>query len=308
MRRLGLAAMLFVLWVGSALAATKEEERLANAAKAFDEIMSGSDKGIPGKVLDKAECIVIIPGMKKGGFIVGGRYGKGMVSCRNKAKTAWEAPAMLELGGGSFGLQIGASAVDVVMLVMERKGMDSLLKSKFTLGGDASVAAGPVGREAAADTDALMSAKILSYSRSKGVFAGLELKGTTLHQDGGANKALYGKEIDAPDILGGKVETPAAAKPVIDVLAKYSPTGKPAPAGAASAAVAAPVAEATDTGAASPAADAPTSPPAAEAAGAVAQTAPAPAAETSTSVWLWVIGLLIAGIVGYYVIRSRRSA
>jgi SH3 domain-containing YSC84-like protein 1 len=190
MRKIWLATLFVVLGLASAFGASKEEERLSNAAKDFDEIMSAPDTGIPGSVLDKAECIVIIPGMKKGGFIVGGRYGKGMVSCRNKAKTAWGAPAMLEMGGGSFGLQIGASAVDVVM---DRKGMDSLLKSKFTLGGDASVAAGPVGREAAAETDALMSAKILSYSRSKGVFAGLELKGTTLHQDGGANKAVYGQ-------------------------------------------------------------------------------------------------------------------
>jgi lipid-binding SYLF domain-containing protein len=317
MRRIGFAAMLFVLWVGSASAVTKEEERLAKAAQAFDEIMSAPDKGIPGSVLNKADCIVIIPGMKKGGFIVGGRYGKGMVSCRDKAKGAWGAPAMLEMGGGSFGLQIGASAVDVVMLVMERGGMDSLLKDKFTLGGDASVAAGPVGRAATADTDALMSAKILSYSRSKGVFAGLELKGTTLNQDGNANKALYGKEIEARDILGGKVESPAAAKPVIDVLTKYSPMEKPAPAVELSEAGAASGAAATDAGAASPAAAvptpppaaAPTPPPAAEAVGAVAQAVPAaPAAEKPTSVWLWLTGLLIAAIVVYYVIRSFRSA
>jgi lipid-binding SYLF domain-containing protein len=226
MRKMGLLATLFVLLVGSAPAATKEEERIANAAKAFGEIMSAPDKGIPGGVLDKAECIVIIPGMKKGGFIVGGRYGKGLVSCRNKAKTGWGAPAMLEMGGGSVGLQIGASAIDVLMLVMERGGMDSLLKDKFTLGGDASVAAGPVGRAGAAETDAAMKAKILSYSRSQGVFAGLELKGTSLNQDGDANKALYGKKIDAPEILGGSVTTPAAAQPVIDVLTKYSPKGK----------------------------------------------------------------------------------
>jgi len=133
---------------------------------------------------------------------------------------------MLEMGGGSFGLQIGASAIDVVMLVMERGGMDSLLKDKFTLGGDASVAGGPVGRATTAETDAAMKAKILSYSRSRGVFAGLELKGATLNQDGNANKALYGREIDAPDILAGKVTTPAAAKPVVDILMKYSPKGK----------------------------------------------------------------------------------
>src|SRR5262245_7868071 len=136
------------------------------------------------------------------------------------------APAMLEMGGGSFGLQIGASAIDVVMLVMDRGGVDSLLKDKFTLGGDASVAAGPGGRAGTAEIDALMTAKILSYSRSKGVFAGLELKGTTLNQDDNANKALYGKDIDAREILAEQTNTPAAAKPVTDVLTKYSPKGK----------------------------------------------------------------------------------
>src|SRR5262245_61941564 len=225
MRTIWLATVAVVLVVASAFGASKEDERLSNAAKAFDEIMAGPDN-IPKSVLDKAECIVVIPGMKKGGFIVGGRYGKGMVSCRGKDKSGWGAPAMLEMGGGSVGLQIGASAVDVVMLVMNREGMDSLLKSKFTLGGDASVAAGPVGRAGAAETDALMSAKVLSYSRSKGAFAGLELKGSTLNQDNGANKSVYGKEIDAKDILAGQVQSPAAAKPVTDVLTKYSPQGK----------------------------------------------------------------------------------
>jgi len=227
MRKIGFSLTLLVaLSVASASGASKEEERLASAAKAFDEIMSAPDKGIPGDLLNKADCVVIIPGMKKGGFIVGGRYGKGLVSCRNKAKTNWGAPAMLEMGGGSVGLQIGASAIDVVMLVMERGGMDSLLKDKFTLGGDASVAGGPVGRATTAETDAAMKAKILSYSRSRGVFAGLELKGATLNQDGNANKALYGREIDAAEILGGKVATPAAAKSVVDILMRYSPKGR----------------------------------------------------------------------------------
>jgi len=227
MRKIGLFLTLLVaLSVGPAFGASKEGERLAEAAKAFGEIMAAPDKGIPGDLLSKADCVVIIPGMKKGGFIVGGRYGKGLVSCRNKAKTDWGAPAMLEMGGGSVGLQIGASAIDVVMLVMERGGMDSLLKDKFTLGGDASVAGGPVGRATTAETDAAMKAKILSYSRSRGVFAGLELEGATLNQDGNANKALYGRVIDAPDILAGKVTTPAAAKPVVDILMKYSPKGK----------------------------------------------------------------------------------
>jgi len=225
MKKTCLATLLVVLGVASAFGASKEEERLAQAAKAFDEIMSGKDN-IPKDWLDKAECIVIIPGMKKGGFIVGGRFGKGEVSCRGTGKAGWGAPAMLEMGGGSVGLQIGAAAIDVVMLVMQREGMDSLLKDKFTLGGDASVAAGPVGRAGTAETDALMTAKILSYSRSKGAFAGLELKGATLNQDNDANKAIYGKAIDAKEILGGATKSPAAAKPVIDILNKYTPKGK----------------------------------------------------------------------------------
>jgi len=227
MRVIGLSlALVLTLSLAAASAASKEEERLANAAKAFGEIMAAPDKGIPGNLLEKADCIVIIPGMKKAGFIVGGRYGKGTVSCRNQAKTSWGAPAMLEMGGGSFGLQIGASAIDVVMLVMERGGMDSLLKDKFTLGADASVAAGPVGRASTAETDAAMKMKVLSYSRSRGLFAGLELTGATLNQDDDANKALYGQKISAAEILGGKVKTPGAARPVVDVLMKYSPKGK----------------------------------------------------------------------------------
>ena len=201
-------------------------KRLGEAGKAFTEIMSVEDKAIPGSLLDKAECVAIIPGMKKGGFIIGGTYGKGAVSCRGAGKKGWGAPAMLEMGGGSVGLQLGASATDVIMLIMNREGMDSLLKDKFTLGGDASVAAGPVGRAATAETDALMKAKILSYSRSSGVFAGVALKGSTLKQDDGANKELYGKEMDAATIRAGKVPVPAAASAMNQPLMKYSPAGK----------------------------------------------------------------------------------
>jgi lipid-binding SYLF domain-containing protein len=226
MTRASIAVTIVCLSVGGVSGAEKERERLAEAAQSFDEIMAAPDKGIPGSVLDKAECVVIIPGMKKGAFVVGGQYGKGAVSCRDKTKSHWVAPAMVELGGGSVGFQLGASATDVVMLVMERSGMDSLLKSKFTLGGDASVAGGPVGRTSTAETDAAMQAKILSYSRSQGVFAGVSLKGMSLSQDGNANKALYGKEIDAKDILTGQVRAPADAKPVVDVLTKHSPKGK----------------------------------------------------------------------------------
>jgi len=207
MRTLAMTVSLISLASGLLIADKATDERLANAAKAFNEIMSVPDKGIPGSVLNKAECVVVVPGMKKGGFIVGGSFGKGTVSCRNKDKSGWGAPAMVELGGGSVGLQIGAESTDVVMLIMNREGIDSLLKDKFTLGGDASVAAGPVGREATAETDAALKAKILSYSRSKGIFGGVSLQGSTLQQDEGAIKAVYGKQLNASDILGGGVAT-----------------------------------------------------------------------------------------------------
>jgi SH3 domain-containing YSC84-like protein 1 len=227
MKKRWLLVLIAFFSIGTLFAGEKETERLANSAKVFGEIMSAPDKAIPRDLLNKAECVAIIPSMKKAGFIAGARYGKGMISCRNNAKTAWGPPAMLILEGGSFGLQIGGAAVDVVLLIMNRTGIDSLLSSKVTLGGDASVAGGPVGRATTAETDAAMKAKVLSYSRSQGVFAGLELKGSTLRQDKDADKALYGKELQARVILTpGKVAVPAAAKPVIKVLTKYSPKGK----------------------------------------------------------------------------------
>ena len=225
MKAILMTALLLILSSGPLLADKATDERLANAAKAFDEIMSAPDKGIPSSVLDKAECVAVVPGMKKGGFIVGGSFGRGAISCRAKGKAEWGAPAMVELGGGSVGFQIGAEATDVVILVMDRTGIDSLLKSKFTLGGDASVAAGPVGRASTAETDAALKAKILSYSRSRGVFAGVSLTGTTLHQDEDANKAVYGKELPADQILAGGIATPAGAQPLIKILTKYSPKG-----------------------------------------------------------------------------------
>jgi SH3 domain-containing YSC84-like protein 1 len=225
MKKVFLTGLVIFLSSGPLLADKETDERLANAAKAFTEIMSAPDKGIPGEVLNKAECVIVVPGMKKGGFIVGGSFGRGAISCRGKGKMGWDAPAMVELGGGSVGFQIGAEATDVVMLVLNREGIDSLLKSKFTLGGEASVAGGPVGRETTAETDAAMKAKILSYSRSRGAFAGVSLKGVTMNQDEGANKAVYGKQVGSDEILRGGVTMPAGAKPLIQVLTKYSPKG-----------------------------------------------------------------------------------
>ena len=207
-------------------AANSELERLDRATRAFREIMDAPDQGIPRDLIDRSVCVLVIPSMKKGGFIIGGRYGKGVVSCRkSQGAGPWGPPAMVTLEGGSFGLQIGAAAVDVVMLVMNPSGIDRLLEDKFTLGGDVSAAAGPVGRSASAETDAQMNAKILTYSRSQGVFAGLELKGAVLKQDRDGNHNLYGREVEAREVLlNGNLKTPAAARPFVDELAKVSPT------------------------------------------------------------------------------------
>jgi len=212
--------------VGAAKATeNKETERLERAQEAFHEIMAAPDNGIPQDLLDRSACVVVIPGMVKVGFIFGGRYGRGVVSCRGRQGTGpWGAPSMVLLGGGSFGLQIGGEGVDVVMLVMNPSGIDHLLQDKFTLGADASAAAGPVGRAATAETDAQMSAKILTYSRSRGVFAGLELKGAVLKQDRKGNRNLYARNIDARQILlEGQASVPAAARAFIDELSKASP-------------------------------------------------------------------------------------
>src|SRR6266852_4919267 len=155
-------------------------KRLEESAAVFSEIMSAPDKGIPDELLEKAQCIVIVPGMKKGAFIVGGQYGKGFIECRRASGKGWSAPAAVKVEGGSFGFQIGGSETDAIMLVMNKKGVEKLLSSKFTLGADATVAAGPVGRSASANTDAKMQAEILTYSRSRGVFAGIALDGATL--------------------------------------------------------------------------------------------------------------------------------
>ena len=168
-------------------------KRLEESAAVFSEIMSAPDKGIPDELLEKAQCIVIVPGMKKGAFIVGGQYGKGYLTCRRNNGRGWSAPGTVRMEGGSVGFQIGGSETDVIMLVMNHRGEDKLLASQFTLGAEGEVAAGPVGRSSTAETDALMRAEILSWSRSRGAFAGIALKGATLRQDLDENEALYGK-------------------------------------------------------------------------------------------------------------------
>ncbi len=198
-------------------------KRLDQAAVVFSEVMSISDKAIPQQLLDKATCVVVVPGLKKGAFIVGAKYGKGFLSCRKKSGTGWTAPGSIRVEGGSVGFQIGGSETDVIMLVMNERGAQRLLSSKFTLGGDASVAAGPVGRTATAQTDAYMTAEILSWSRSRGVFAGIALNGATLRQDLDDNQALYGKPLENKDIVSQEIAAPKAAEKLLSLFNKYSP-------------------------------------------------------------------------------------
>ena len=200
----------------------KAAQRVAEAARVVDEIMAAPDKGIPEELLSNAHCVAVIPSMKQGGFIFGARYGKGVMTCRNPQGSGWTGPSTVRLEGGSFGLQIGGSATDVVLLVMNERGSEKLMQSKFTLGADASVAAGPVGRMAQAETDALMHAKILAYSRSRGVFAGLTLNGATLRPDNDDNRDLYGRRVEHAAILQGSVATPASGEVLGATLNKYS--------------------------------------------------------------------------------------
>lgn len=197
-------------------------KRLQESANVLTEIMDAKDKAIPQDLLDKATCIVIVPGLKKGAFIVGGKFGKGFISCRGKNNVGWGAPAAIRVEGGSLGFQIGGSETDAIMLVLNQRGMEKLLSSKFTLGADASVAAGPVGRTTSAETDALMRAEILTWSRSRGAFAGVALDGATLRQDLDTNKEMYGKLIENKDIVEKRVPVPKMAAPLIARLNKYS--------------------------------------------------------------------------------------
>ena len=205
---------------------TEVAQRLENAAAVLHEIMATPDKGIPEDLLDKANCVVIVPGLKKGAFIVGAQYGKGFVTCRKTG--GWSAPAAVKIEGGSVGLQIGGQETDAILLVMNENGAKRLLSDKFTLGAEGSVAAGPVGRTSTAQTDAKMSAEILSYSRSRGAFAGLALTGATLRPDEDSNAALYGKKLTSQEIVDGQVKAPSAASKLLAELSRYSPREKSA--------------------------------------------------------------------------------
>lgn len=217
-------ALLSVLLPSAALA-DEVHDRVVRSAIVLREIMDIPEKGIPRDLLDKSVCVAVIPSMKKGGFIFGGNYGKGVISCRTDGGDGpWSSPSMMMIGGGSFGLQIGAQAVDLVLVVMNLSGLESLLNSQFTLGADASVAAGPVGRTAAAETDAWMSAKILAYSRSRGIFGGITVKGAVVRPDNDANTVLYGKTVEPRSVLLNRAQTvPRDVKILMDELTKQSP-------------------------------------------------------------------------------------
>ncbi len=209
-----------------AFAQQKEQERLKSSYEVLKEVIGMPDKGIPRDLLNKSECVIVIPSVKKAAFVVGASYGRGVMTCRSgeNFRGPWSAPAFFALEGGSFGLQAGGQATDFVLLIMNEKGATSIMSSKVKLGGDASVAAGPVGRTTSAETDVVMNAEILSWSRNKGVFAGIALTGSTIRSDDDANKNLYGKDLNAKQIiLDHAVKTPPAGKPLVNLLNRMSP-------------------------------------------------------------------------------------
>ena len=214
--------VIFVLSAAILSAAPEAPKRLEAAAAAFKEVMGIPDKAIPQDLMAKAHCIVLVPDLKKGAFIVGAKYGKGFFSCRNKSGAGWSAPASIRVEGGSFGFQIGGTETDVFMLVMNERGVDRLLTTKFTLGADATAAAEPVGRSTQAETDAAMTAEILTWSRSRGLFAGVSLSGATLREDGDWNIELYGKKLTNKEIVTSGVKAPAAAASLLAELNRYS--------------------------------------------------------------------------------------
>jgi SH3 domain-containing YSC84-like protein 1 len=212
----------FALTFAPTLRAEQASERLQEAATVMEEIMKAEDKGIPADLLEQAHCVVIVPGVKKLALGIGGKYGRGFSICRGKDHKGWGAPAAMRMEGGSIGWQIGGSESDVILLVMSAEGARKLTESKFTLDANAGVAAGPVGRTAQASTDAKLRAGILSYSRSRGLFAGLSVGGATLRNDLDENKELYGQPLTAKQILGGEVKPPESANRLTAVLSKYS--------------------------------------------------------------------------------------
>lgn len=225
MRIVLISAVLLSLSGAGAIAADREDkamDRLDASADVLTDLMRASDKGIPQDLLNHARCVVVVPGMKKAGFIVGAKYGRGFAVCRKAGGAGWSAPAAIRIEGGSVGFQIGGSEEDVLMLIQGDKGMSHLLEDKFTVGGDATVAAGPIGRDATAQTDAEMHAEILSYSRSRGLFAGVSLQGATLRPDSETDHELYGRNVSNREILRGAVPAPKGAGKLEMALSRQS--------------------------------------------------------------------------------------
>jgi SH3 domain-containing YSC84-like protein 1 len=223
-KSIGLLIVANLLWAGPK-ADTKETDRLEECGNVLQEILNIPDD-LPGDLLDRAECVIVFPSVKKFAIGIGGSYGRGAIVCRSGAHFTgpWGTPAMFALEGANIGFQLGGEATDFVLLVMNPKGAESVLKSKVKLGGDASAAAGPKGRTAAADTDIVMKAEILTYSRSRGLFAGVSLEGSTLRQDNGANEKLFGRKLNAVEIVReGKAGAPAAGQKLVSLLRRKSP-------------------------------------------------------------------------------------
>jgi len=225
-KRLLILSTLAMLVTLTAMASDREDDvnRTHKAAEVFKEIMNAPDQGIPNDLLNSAKCIAIIPGDVKFAFVFGGSYGRGIATCRTEH--GWSAPMFVAIDGGSVGYQIGGSSTDLVLLFMNDHALQSLLGDKFKLGADASVAAGPVGRNAAAGTDARLSAEILSYSRTKGIFAGVSLDGSVVQADKSGDKAMYGDDVDRHEILRGKVAVPESARPLLRELHEYAEEAK----------------------------------------------------------------------------------
>jgi SH3 domain-containing YSC84-like protein 1 len=217
------AATIAPVWAsGGAL--ERANKTISHSATVLQESLNSGDKGPPRDLIGKAQCVGVVPSLKNGGFIVGGKYGKGVVTCRLPAG-GWSAPEIVRIEGGNVGLQIGGGATDLVFAVMNQSGMDKLMSDKFTIGAEAGAMAGPVGGETSAQTDAALHAQILSWSRAKGVYAGVTLNGATLRPDEDDNRALYGPNMGAREILGGTAKPTAAAQPLFDVLRPFSPRG-----------------------------------------------------------------------------------
>jgi SH3 domain-containing YSC84-like protein 1 len=217
----------FLTTAGLVMADTPEPvKRIHESASVLDEIMNAGDHSIPRDLLKKADCVGIVPSLKRGGFIIGAKYGKGVITCRAANRAGWSAPSTIRVEGGNIGFQIGLGETDVIFVVMNGKGEKDLMRDRFTIGADASAMAGPLGRDAAAETDAMMRAEILAYSRSRGIFAGVTLDGATLRPDNDDNALIYGKPLTQTEILHGKVAPPPAADELYAELNKYAPVKK----------------------------------------------------------------------------------